>query len=82
MACDTPHSPGAILQCTLLLHEATHFVVVHYLVESIFSDLAPKLNTLRIMITLTLELFNKPNYLGSEPLTIFLGVEQYVSTDT
>jgi hypothetical protein len=59
----------------LLFHEATHLVVVHYLFEGILTDLASKLDALRIFVTLTLKLFDKPNYLGSEPLTIFLGVE-------
>jgi hypothetical protein len=66
----------------LLFHEATHLVVVHYLVEGILTDLAFELDTLRIIVTLTFKLFDKPNYLGSEPLTILLRVEKDVSTNT
>ena len=75
MTCDTSHPPRAIFQCALLLDETAHLVVVYNLTECILSDLTLELDTLRILVTLALELFNKLYYPGSVPLTIFLGIE-------
>ena len=75
VTCDTSHSPRAIFQCALLLDKTTHLVVVYNFIECVLSDLTLELDAFGILITLALELFNKPYYLGSEPLTILLGIE-------